>query len=73
MITLSIRLFVSLSVCHPSYLVHISYIFEVGIPSFMCGCILEWQSVVYHFWVTVTLASDVVLELLCPEHISYIL
>ena len=27
----------------------------------------------YHFWVTVTLTSDLVLEESCPEHISYIL
>ena len=51
-ITLSVHLSVSLSVCHPSYIVHISYIFEVGIPSFVSGCILEWQSVANHFWVT---------------------
>ena len=29
--------------------------FEVGIPNLMCGCILEWRSVAYHFQVTVTL------------------
>ena len=29
--------------------------FELGIPNFMCGCILGWQSVAYHFRVTVTL------------------
>ena len=34
--------------------------FEVGIPNLMCGCILEWRSVVYHFWVTVILTSDLV-------------
>ena len=26
----------------------------------MCGCILGWQSVVYHFGVTVTLPTDLV-------------
>ena len=26
----------------------------------VCGCILEWWSVKYHFWVTVTLTSDLV-------------
>ena len=36
--------------------------FEVGIPNLMCGCILGWRSVAYHFWVTVTLTSDLVLE-----------
>ena len=36
--------------------------FEVGIPNLVCGCILGWQSVVYHFRVTVilTLTSDLV-------------
>ena len=29
--------------------------FEVGIPNLVCGCILVWQSVAYHFRVTVTL------------------
>ena len=29
--------------------------FEVGIPNLVCGCILGWQSVAYHFRVTVTL------------------
>ena len=29
--------------------------FEVGIPNLMCGCILGWRSVAYHFQVTVTL------------------
>ena len=32
--------------------------FEVGIPNLVCGCILGWRSVAYHFWVTVTLTSD---------------
>ena len=26
----------------------------VGIPNLVCGCILGWRSVVYHFWVTLT-------------------
>ena len=26
-----------------------SIFFEVGIPNLMCGCILEWRSVAYHF------------------------
>ena len=37
--------------------------FEVGIPNLMCGCILGWQSVTYHFRVTVTLTSDLVLRI----------
>ena len=28
---------------------------EIGIPNLVCGCILGWQSVMYQFWVTVTL------------------
>ena len=35
--------------------------FEVGIPNFVCICILGWESVTYHFRVTVTLTSDLVL------------
>ena len=31
--------------------------FEVGIQNLVCGCILGWQYVVYHFWVTVTLLT----------------
>ena len=34
--------------------------FEVGIPNLLCGCILGWPSVAYHFRVTVTLTSDLV-------------
>ena len=33
-------------------------IFEAGIQNLVCGCILEWRSVVYHFGVTWT--SDLV-------------
>ena len=29
--------------------------FEVGIPNLVCGCILGWRSVPYHFRVNVTL------------------
>ena len=29
--------------------------FEAGIQNLMCGCILGWGSVAYHFRVTVTL------------------
>ena len=38
--------------------------FEVGIPNLVCGCILEWRSVAYHFWVTVTLPSDLVFRII---------
>ena len=36
--------------------------FEVGIPNLVCGYILGWRSVAYHFRVTVTLTltSDLV-------------
>ena len=36
--------------------------FELGIPNLVCGYILGWRSVAYHFRVTVTLAltSDLV-------------
>ena len=35
-------------------------LFEVGIPNLVCACILGWQSVAYHTWVTVDLTSDLV-------------
>ena len=40
--------------------------FEVGIPNLVCGCILGWRSVGYHFWVTVTLTltSDLVFRII---------
>ena len=40
--------------------------FEVGIPNLMCGCILGWGSVAYHFRVTVTLTltSDLVFRII---------
>ena len=38
--------------------------FEVGIPNLMCGCILGWRSVAYHFWVTLTLTSDLVCRII---------
>ena len=50
------------SVC-PSVLLRVRCIFfEVKIPNLVCGCILWWRSVAYHFWVTVTLTltSDLV-------------
>ena len=37
-------------------------LFEVGIPNLVCGCILGWQSVVFHLWVTVT--SDLVFRII---------
>ena len=61
--------------------------FEVGIPNLVCGCILGWQSVAYHFWVflTLTFTSELVFIVItvsvcpsvrpasCTVHISYIL
>ena len=43
-----------------------SIIFEVGIPNLVCGYILGWRSVAYHFWVTVTLnlTSDLVFRII---------
>ena len=40
--------------------------FEVGIPNLVCGCILGWRSVAYHFWVSVTLTftSDLVFRII---------
>ena len=38
--------------------------FEVGIPNLVCGCILGWQSVAYHFGVTLTLTSDLVFRII---------
>ena len=45
--------------------VYLSFFFKFGIPN----------SVMYHFWITVTLTltSDLVLESLCPVHISDII
>ena len=40
--------------------------FEVGIPNLVCGYILGWRSVAYHFRVTVTLTltSDLVFRII---------
>ena len=38
--------------------------FEVGIPNLVCGYILGWWIVAYHFRVTVTLTSDLVLRII---------
>ena len=38
--------------------------FEVGIPNLVCGYILGWRSVAYHFRVTVTLPSDLVFRII---------
>ena len=62
-ITMSVRL----SVRSPLRVRCISPIFfEVGIPNLMCGCILGWRSVAYHFRVTVTLTltSDLVFRII---------
>ena len=47
--------------------------FVVGISNLVCICILGWWSVIYHFWVTVTLTSDLVLIIIVSGHISYII
>ena len=33
---------------------------KVEIPNLVCGCVLVWQSVVYHLRVTLNLTSDLV-------------
>ena len=40
--------------------------FEVGIPNLVCGYILGWWSVTYHFqvYVTLTLTSDLVFRII---------
>ena len=38
--------------------------FEIGIPNLVCGYILGWRSVAYHFQVTVTLTSDLVFRII---------
>ena len=58
----------------PSVPLHVRCIspifFAVGIPNLVCGCILGWRSVAYHFRVTVTLTltSDLVFIVIkCPS------
>ena len=52
----------------PSVPLHVRCIsprfFEVGIPNLVCGYILGWRSVAYHFRVTVTLTSDLVFRII---------
>ena len=38
-------------------------LFEIGIPNLVCGCILGWRSVAYHFQVTVIMTSDQVFRI----------
>ena len=38
--------------------------FEAGISNLVCGCILGWRSVTFHFRVTVTLTSDLVFRII---------
>ena len=40
---------------------------EVGIQNLVCGCIMEWGSIAYHYQVivTMTLTSDLVLRKMC--------
>ena len=47
--------------------------FEIGIPNLVCKCILGCLSVTNHFWVTVTLTSDLVLKNYCVQSIFPIL
>ena len=50
---------------------NISYIFKGGIPNVVCGCAFGWQSVTYHFLVTLTLTSDLVCRIIV--YITYFL
>ena len=47
--------------------------FEKGIPNLVFKCILGCLSVTNHFWVTVTLTSDLVFNNCCVQSISPIL
>ena len=47
--------------------------FEIGIPNLVCKFILGCRSVTNHFWVTVTLTSDLVFKNYCVQSISPIL
>ena len=47
--------------------------FEIGIPNLVCKCILGCLSVTNHFWVTVTLTSDLVFKKYCVQSLSSIL
>ena len=46
---------------------HISVLFEVGIPNLVYGCNFGWWYVLYQFWVTVTLTSDRVFRIIVSE------
>ena len=45
-------------------MMHIPIFLKIGIPNLVCKCILGCQSVIYHFRVTVTLTSDLVLRII---------
>ena len=55
-------------VIRPSRFVSGAYIspifFEIEIPILVCGCILRWRSVAYHFQFTLTLTSDLVFRII---------
>ena len=48
-------------------------LFEIGILNLVCGCILGWQIVTYHPWVTVALTFDLVSSRNCIESGAYLL
>ena len=48
-------------------------LFEFGILNLVCGCILGCLSVTNHYWVTVTLTSDLFFKNYCVQSISPIL
>ena len=41
-----------------------SILFEVGILNLVYGCFLGWPNVAYHFWVTVTLTSELIFRII---------
>ena len=52
----------------PSFLLCVRCIspifFEVGIPNFVCGCIIGWRSAEYHFRVSETYTSGLVFRII---------
>ena len=46
-------------------------LYSLRIPNLVCKCILGWWGVTCHFWVTVTLTSDLVLRIIVS--VAYLL
>ena len=58
----TVRPFVRPSV-RPAFVSGPYLLYSLGIPNLVSGYILGWRSVAYHFWVTVTLTSDLVFRI----------